>query len=170
MTDGLSTLAPAVANITFYRKPVIQNNQLVIHQGENVQITPIFLNITDDYSPDQVNITVSAVQHGQFQLLPLNQSVTQFTADQLQTGQIFFAQDGSASAPSYQLSVNDPYFVLPLSSANITFYRQPVLLNNRLSIHQGERVQLNASELVVLGRLSIRSSEYNSQSDTAWTV
>ena len=150
VNDPDLALTPAAANITFYRKPVIQNNQLLIHQGENLQMTSGFLNITDDYPLDQVNITISAVQHGAFQFAPTNDSISQFTAQQLLLGQIRFVQDGSASAPGYQLSLNDPYFVLPPNSANITFYRQPVFLNNRLSIHQGEIVRLNASGLVVL--------------------
>lgn len=149
INDPSAALSPDAANITFYRKPVIHNNHPIIHQGESLRLTTAFLNITDAYPAHQVNFTVSAVQHGQFQLLPLNQSITQFTAQQLQNGQVFFVQDGSASAPSYQLSAHDPYFALPPSPANITFYRQPILLNNRLPIHQGESMLLNASWLAV---------------------
>ncbi len=149
LNDPGVVLAPFPANITFYRKPVIHNNHPVIHQGQSLPLMSTFLNITDDYPANQVNFIVSAVQHAQFQLSPSNQSIIQFTAQQLQSGRVFFVQDGSTGTPSYQLSVHDPYFTLPPSPANITFYRQPVLLNNRLSIHQGESVLLNTSWLAV---------------------
>ena len=111
----------------FYRRPVIENNQLVIHQSETVKMTTSLLNVTDDYPDDQVVFTVSNVQQGHFQLTPTNTTITQFTQKQLESDQVWFMQEGSANAPSYQVGVNDPYFTLPpTSSVTTTFYRQPV--------------------------------------------
>ena len=84
--------------------------------------TPSFLNVTDDYPADQVNFIVSNLQHGQFQLLPLNNSVSQFTEQQLSAGQILFTHDNSISGPSYQIGVSDPYFTLSPVPAVITFF------------------------------------------------
>lgn len=150
VSDPYFTLPPSPVKTTFYHRPVIGNNQLKIHQGETVSMTSGFLNVTDDYPSNQVVFTVSNVQHGQFQLLPTNTSVMQFTEQQLAAGQVRFIQDGSTSVPSYQVGVSDPYFTLPPTAAvTTTFYHQPVIGNNQLSIHQGEKVVMMPSQLSV---------------------
>ncbi len=69
---AISTLQ--VATITFYRKPTVLFNELSINQGQKVLISSNFLNLIDDYPISQVNLTISNLQHGQFQLAPLNYS------------------------------------------------------------------------------------------------
>ena len=138
---------PQPANITFSRRLILVKNSLLIHQGQTVQMTSTVLNATDDFSASQINITLSAVQHGQFVLAPGNQSITQFSQQQLLDGQVFFIADGSANAPGYQVIVNDPDLALTPAAANITFYRKPVIQNNQLVIHQGENLQMTSGFL-----------------------
>ena len=139
--------SPQTATVTFYRQPILSSNSLSINQGQSVLFTPGFLNvINEDYSGNQVMFVISNLQHGQFQLLPAQTNVTQFTEQQLQNGQVQFVADGTASSPSYQVSVSDPYFTLAPAAAAVTFYRQPVL-NNTLTINQGQSVVLTPSFL-----------------------
>ena len=95
--------------------------------------------MTDDYPGDQVIFTINNIQHGQFLLVPAI-PIIQFNQQQLLVRQVLFVQDGSASAPTYQITVSDPYFILPANTTNVTFYRRPVIENNQLVIHQGETV------------------------------
>ncbi len=151
VSDPYFTLSADPVTLTFYRRPVIVNNQLVIHQGESIAMTPGFLNVTDDYSDSQVIFTISNLQHGQFQLMPANTTVTQFTAEQLWAGQVRFAQDNSTGAPDYQVGVSDPYFTLPpTSSVTTTFYRRPTITTNQLLINQGEAVVMTPAQLSVM--------------------
>ena len=111
-SDGLALPPPPqTANISFYRRPVLLQNNLLVHQGETVLVTANNLNVTDDYPSDQVLFTISNLQHGQFQLVPAI-SVSQFNQQQLLAQQVLFVHDGSASAPGYQVIVKDPYFTL----------------------------------------------------------
>ena len=112
-SDGLALPPPPqTANISFYRRPVLLQNNLLIHQSETVLITADNLNVTDDYPSDQVIFAISNLQHGQFQLVPAI-PISQFNQQQLLARQVLFVQDGSASVPSYQVTVSDPYFTLP---------------------------------------------------------
>ena len=148
VSDPYFTLPADTVEMAFYRRPVIENNQLVIRQSETVKMTTNLLNVTDDYPDDEVVFTVSNVQQGHFQLTPTNTTITQFTQKQLKSDQVWFVQEGGANAPSYQVGVNDPYFTLPPNSlVTTTFYRQPFITVNQLLIHQGETVVMTASQL-----------------------
>ncbi|MBS0350176.1 MAG: FG-GAP repeat protein [Proteobacteria bacterium] len=140
---------PQNASVTFYRKPFALNNSLWINQGQTLFLNPSMLGVVDDYPPDQVNFTVIDLQHGRFQIFPQNNTVNQFTFQQLLTSQVMLVQDNSTDAPGYQIVVNDPYFVLPESAAQITFYRQLCWISNQLSLIQGDKIILNASDLSV---------------------
>ncbi|MBS0351966.1 MAG: hypothetical protein JSR33_12460 [Proteobacteria bacterium] len=138
---------PQNGTVTFYRKPMFTMNSLAVHQGENIWMTTSLLNVTDDYPADQVNFTVSNLQHGQFRLVSSNTSVMKFTEQQLLSGQILFVQDNSASAPIYQVSLNDPYFTLPpTSSASITFYSRPVFIANQFMVQRNGITLITAAE------------------------
>ncbi len=149
LNDPYFTLSPFPATVTFYRRPTIVTNQLSVNQGQKVLFTSASLNVTEDYLPSQVTFTVTGLQHGQFQLAPLNTSITQFTGQQLLNQQVLFVQDGSSSAPNYQVSVRDPYFNLPSISTNVTFYRKPAVLNNRVSINQGQMLLMTSNFLSI---------------------
>ena len=135
-------------NIKFYHKPALAKNQILINQGQSLVITPSFLNITtEDYPPNQVNFTISNLQHAQFQLAPFNTSITQFTQQQILAGQVSLVQDGSTAAPTYSVGVSDPYFTLSPAAAAMSFYRKPILAGNSLALNQGQRVTLTSKFL-----------------------
>lgn len=151
VSDPYFILPPISATVTFYREPVLVNNQLSINQGQSLLMTSLFLNITnEDYPDDQVNFTMSKLQYGQFQLAPLNVSVTQFSERQLLTDQVFFVHDNSSVSPSYQVSVSDPYFTLAPTFATVTFYRKPTLISNPISIYQGKSLVMTSALLKVI--------------------
>lgn len=145
-SNGIAWTGPAVANISFVPSPTLTNNYLVVHQGEKLEMTADFLNVTD-YPPDQVTFTIGDSQYGQFQLLSSNDSITQFTQQQLLANQVFFIQDNSTYTPSYQVSVSDPYFTRSPVSAAVTFYRQPVLVAYPFSMCQGQSVVMTSAFL-----------------------
>ena len=148
-SDGLALPPPSqLANITFYRRPILLQNNLGVHQGETVLITANNLNVTDDYPTDQVVFMIDNIKHGQFQIAP-NISVSQFSQQQILAGQVLFVQDNGTDAPSYQVILKDPYFTLPANTVNMTFYRQPIIENNQLVIHQGETVNMTTRFLNV---------------------
>ena len=105
--------------------------------------------MTEDYLSNQVTLSVSQVQHGQFQLLPSNISLTQFSEQQLLSGQVAFVQDSSDYAPSYQIGLSDPYFNLPSSGSEINFFHRPVFVNNQLTLFEGEALLLTSSNINV---------------------
>ena len=149
MSDGYFSLPAQAANITFYRRPVWVNHSLTIHQGESLVINPAFLGVSDDYPPGQVNFTIVNSQHGQWKLLPANQSLSEFTQQQLLAGQVVMMQDDSNQAPVFAVEVNDPYFTLSPLTPDITFYRRPVLVNNQLSIVEHKTTVLSKNYLSV---------------------
>ena len=127
VSDPYFILPPAATGITFYRVPVWNNNRLVVKQGQSVEITTDFLSVTDDYPPSQIIFSASEIQHGNFILSPSDNSITQFSEQQLASSQIRFVHDGSVNSPSYQIGVSDGYFTLPASSAEIDFSKNEII-------------------------------------------
>jgi hypothetical protein len=144
-TSGIAWTGPQAAQVTL-NQVVFQTPTLTIHQGETVLMSPVNLNVTDTYNASQVNFNITNVQHGQFLLLPLNNSVTQFTQQQVQTGQVLFQQDGSPVAPVYTVTVSDPGITTAPKNATIVFYRQPDLQLSALTLHQNQTVPVGNGE------------------------
>ena len=124
-------------------------NQLTtLNQRQSLVMTSEFLNVTDDYPPDQVIFTISNLNYAYFKLLPLNHSILQFTESQLLAGQILLVQDGTPLAPFYSVSVSDPGFVLPPQvSGIINFNTAPIFINNRLDIAPGQTIVIGSNDL-----------------------
>jgi hypothetical protein len=148
VSNAQRSTTPQVANITFYHRPLWQANQLTLTQGDELFLDNHHINITEDQPANKVQFIISGLQHGQFKLSPANNTVTQFTQQQLLAGQVLFMHDKTGNAPSYQLALNDSYFVLSPQPAIINFTAlPPVLGNNRLTALQGQTVALNAADL-----------------------
>ena len=102
----------------------------------------------DDYPPSQIIFAIDQIQHGQFQLLPSNSTIQQFTQEQLSAKQILLIQDNTAEAPSYRVGISDPYFNVPImSEVTTTFYRRPSFIHNQLQILEGATVLITNNEL-----------------------
>ena len=130
--------------------PLLINNELLINQNETVLLnTSHLLAIDANHNPDQLFFIISNLSHGQFfRTDNLNQSVTNFSQQQVMDHQIVFRHDGSAIAPSYKMGVNTSGLAfIPPQLASIDFDAQPVLLNNTLLIQPGETVLINNQTL-----------------------
>ncbi len=84
-------------------------------QGQTVLLSPVNLAATDpDNSAASINFLVSNVQHGYFQtIFSPGVALNSFIQSEVQNGVIQFVTDGSASAPSYEISVSDGIITTP---------------------------------------------------------
>lgn len=96
--------------------PVVTRNEpLVVEEGEIAQITPaLSLQIHDEDNPLAVLVTVvEAPKHGRLLRLPERERVRAFNLDNLATGSIHYAHDGSETQFDLALlQVSDGYNVV----------------------------------------------------------
>ncbi len=155
----------AVAGLIVFDIPeklVIVNNQLIISQGQTVNITLADISARDTrqvgFYP-QLAFTVSNVTHGLFVFSNnSNQPITQFTQQDIISGAIQFSHDGGQVPPSYLLAANNgalvtfpiaPLVTFPVT-VNITFYKiiqAPVLVANKLIINEGQTLTLSQNDI-----------------------
>ncbi len=149
VTDGrLSSVAePAV--IDFDTTPVLQNNSLVINQGQTITLNAQMFSATHATGEDNLLLfVISNMMHGQFSVVTSpDQSLLQFYQQNISDQRIQFTHDNSTSAPAYQVSVTDQRITTPPQLAHIDFDANPILVNNTLIINQGQRVVLDSSSL-----------------------
>ena len=123
LSDPYFTLSPtSPASITFYPRPVFIANQLAIQRNGTALVASAELSVGDNYPDSQVTFTVQTA-HGQFEFISSsgNQSTTQFTQQQLKAGQVQFRHDGSISAPSYNVTISDPYFTVGSVTGSVNY-------------------------------------------------
>ena len=149
VTDGRlsSTAEPAV--IDFDSTPMLQNNSLVINQGQIVIVNEQMLSATHPTGEDNLLLfMVRNLTHGQFSVVASpDQSLVQFYQQNITDQHIQFTHDNSTSAPAYQVFVTDQRITTAPQSAHIDFDANPILVNNTLIINQGQRVILDSSSL-----------------------
>ena len=148
---GLPSTSPSPSEVVFTSiSPAIYSNSLSINQGQTVILTSSNLNITDPGdTSNNLRITISGLQHGQFTLVNApNTSITQFTQAQINNQAVQFIHDGNTSAPTYSVVAKDSCGLTTLSQvANVNFNLPPVLLNNQLTIQEGQTVTLTSGSL-----------------------
>jgi len=147
-SDGIAWTGPLTANVSmaFVR---VDNNQLVINQGQTVILTSQNLSADDKsgYNPNLI-FTISNIQQGRFAFVSSSsQPVTQFQQQNVIENQVSFMHDNSQSAPSYSVVVTDGVMSSPVQAASIDFDAEPVLVNNQLTINQGQVVTLVSENL-----------------------
>lgn len=133
--------------------PVFMNNQLSINQGERVQINDSsLLAVSINHNASQILLSIKGLQHGQFQWDADPQSnITQFYQQDVLDGHVYFQHDNSLYAPIYSVAANTTGMAwMPAQAASIDFYAQPVLLNNSITIGQGQTVTLTSAELLAM--------------------
>jgi hypothetical protein len=136
--------------IDFQQSFVLVNNQLSINQGQTIILTTTNLLASDLYNssndPNLIFI-VSNIQHGYFAFLSRPTiAITSFSQAQLQSGNVHFVTDNSLFAPSFDVSVvNGAVSTLPQACSVI--FNPPVLVDNYLSVNQGQTVILTSSNL-----------------------
>lgn len=147
VSDGRMSSAVQAATVSFDETPVLTSNSLTINQGQTVVLSSSNLSATDPYAPS-FTFTLSNVQHGYFSLTSApTTSITSFTQAQLQSGSVQFVHDGSINPPSYNVLVSDGRIASTAQAATISFDIPPSLVNNALTINQGQTVVLSSSNL-----------------------
>ena len=155
VSDGSMTDGPSVASISFSNAndaPALVNNSLTINEGETIVLSGADLSATDiDNADNTLAFTVSGVTNGQFELVASSGlEITSFTQQQITDGNVQFVHDGGESAPAYSISVSDGSLNDGPSAATISFSNAndaPVLVNNSLTISEGQTVILNGTTL-----------------------
>ena len=148
-SEGIAWTGPISANITFFDNFVIENNQLVINQGQSLILTSTNLKATNKGKEDEsLNFLISDLVHGQFEFLSApNQSILIFQQQNITDGVVRFIHDDTENAPSYRVAVSNGTLSSPAQSAVIDFDANPVIVNNRLVINQGQSVRLTSAVL-----------------------
>ena len=147
-SSGIAWTGPFPANITFISF-LIENNQLVINQGQTVTLTSDNMKSTyQNKIEGDLSFLVSDLAHGQFELIDApNQPIIVFQQQNITDGLVRFIHDNSINAPSYQLAVSNGVITTPPQAAFIDFDTLPVLLANQLMINQGQSVRITSAIL-----------------------
>ena len=133
--------------INFISNINLINNNLNIMKGESLMITSDLLSAI---SIQGMNIifAITDLLHGQF--FVSNQSMTQFTKQNILDFMVFFSHDDSQNSPSYKVSVGDGSQFSDPFEALISFNNlssSPILLNNYFIINQGQILTLSNDNL-----------------------
>ncbi len=138
---------------TIFYTPIelnLLNNRLTIIPGQSVVLTSNELSAVDslDNSANLI-FNMSNIQHGSFsQVINPTVAITQFNQGSVTTGKIQFTQDGTANSPGYTVTVIDSFGSINGSNpCSVTFYLEPRLINNQLTIVQGGSVTLSSNDL-----------------------
>jgi VCBS repeat-containing protein len=107
--------------------PVLANNTITVVQGTGVLLAPAQLGATDiDTAAGSLVFTVSNVQAGRFELVSApGTAVTTFTQADINSGLVRFVQNGSATAPAYDVSVTDGTTTIGPVAGTVTFTLAP---------------------------------------------
>lgn len=147
--NGIASISPQSSTVTFYATPVLVNNILQINQGQPLVLSSSNLNANDPNGRlFTLTFLVSNVQHGYFSFVNSPSiKISNFIQSQVQSGQVQFVPDGSTSAPSYSVVVSNGRISSASQSGVVVFTLIPSLVNNNLSIGQGQTVILTSSNL-----------------------
>ncbi len=125
-------------------------NQLHIAVGKTVPFNASLLSIVSSTKNNATIVyTPEMVQHGYFASIGSSSvTLSSFTPENITSVQ--FQQDGSALAPSYQISVRHTALLHVYSIAEVDFLGYPpVLLNNEIYVNQGLSTLVTSSDLSV---------------------
>ena len=103
--------------------PALGNNSLSLLEGETVVLSVANLSATDvDDADSSLIFNVSNVTGGHFALASAPQTlIASFTQAQITASQVVFIQNGSESAPTYDVSVTDSNTSTVATAASVTF-------------------------------------------------
>ena len=146
---------------------VLVTNKLQLVSGSIIRLNATYLSAYDLNNKNNTIVFVpSNITHGYFELVSKpGVALNNFTQPQLVSGAVQFVHDGSVFAPSYNITVysagiawtgpaaaNITFFpVTPTSTPTLTptstLVPTPVLLNNQLTLSDGETVVLSSANL-----------------------
>ncbi len=150
VSDGRITLSPVAAKIDFDLFPILENNQLVINQGQTLKLTSSNLRATHAGSEDgNLSFIISDCQYGQFEWIKSpDTAITVFQQQNITDQLVQFVHDNSISAPTYRVAVSDGRITTTPSWSSIDFDLNPILINNQLTIGEGATVILTPKNLL----------------------
>jgi hypothetical protein len=145
--------------------PVISRNHLALEEGGMVILTSSnLLSVDADIVTGDLAYEVTGLTHGQFELLSdPGVSVTRFTQQQIDRGQISFIHDGGEFAPSYQVSVSDGLFSAGPMAAVVQF-------TNANDAPQAGDLSYETGASVVVGNVLLAAEDSDGDSLTASLV
>jgi hypothetical protein len=159
---GLAFTPPVNSMIAFIPiNPIITLNNLALNQGQTVILNTNNFNTIDPGDlPSNLRYTATAIQRGQFTLVSTpSVAITHFTQLQINSGSIQFISDGTATAPSYTISVQNSCGLTSTPQAgDVNFNLSPTIGNNQLTISEGTSVILTNSFLSATDPDNIASS------------
>ncbi len=147
-SSGIAWTGPVPANVTLSNF-ILENNQLIINQGQVVTLTSDNMKATyENKIEGDLSFLISSLAHGQFEWInALNQPILVFQQQNITDGLVRFIHDNSINAPAYQLAVSNGVITSPPQTAFIDFDTIPVLLTNQLVINQGQSVRITPNIL-----------------------
>lgn len=130
--------------------PVMDNNQLVINQGETIILSADNINASVSNGDNlQLQFAVNSIRNGRFQFS--NDSgtfITQFSQAEIINGDVEFVHVGEGrDTPVYQISVSDGPLSTGFSNGVIDFDAAPQLLNNTLMVNNAETIVIKNENL-----------------------
>ena len=162
VSDGLASSTSYAAVIDFtHLPPALGTNQLIINEGGSIILTAANLNATDKGSlPSAILFKINNLQHGNFSRITIPEiAAGNFTMQEVLNGQIRFMHDCSEDAPKYAVIASDNFASAPAANATIHFNNiPPVLINNRLTLNEGDNILLSSESIYALNTGIARST------------
>ena len=154
VTDGRTTTNSTAANVTFYKQPIFNANQLFVKVGGTVTLTTdnLCVNECDDVVSDNIQFNVDSplLQYGQFeQVGSPGKSIMSFLQREIKSNGICFVADGGGQAPRYSLMAVDLTFGLSSNSTGSSL----LLTQNYWPINQGQILNITPAVLNVTGSM-----------------
>ncbi len=155
VSDGRASTAKQTANILFTNAvnrqiPVLGNHQLVINQNDVITLTSKEISASSE-SVDSSTLLfiVDKIGNGRFQLATEpGIFITQFSQDKIINGNMQFVHTGSGrDKPSYTIAVSDGELSSVFANSIIDFNAAPQLINNTISINNGETIIIKNENL-----------------------
>lgn len=155
VSDGELKTSPETVLVTSFIAldglPLLQRNQISLHDGENKLLTVNEVLAYDEESPDSDTFfDVTALQHGQFfYATSPDVAVTRFSQQDINDHLLRFLHDGGLVPPTYNLTVQAGSDTLPSSAVSVDFtvLNPPILLLNSLTLGKGDSVVLVPADL-----------------------
>ena len=142
--DGSDYTNTLHADVIFTLMPAFVINKLTIEQGTSVLVTKALI----DASIPSFSNVIFTIESANFCSFSSNTAtnLTQFSQNQILSNSIQFVHDGSNSAPSYTLSINDGFDIVS-NASDITFIKMPTFLAKQITIRQGQRLIITTESL-----------------------
>ncbi len=162
---GVSSQAAAITFQGVNDPPEITQNFFEIREGVRLELSTANLLATDAETllDSKIRFTVSNVVGGAFFDLEAN-PITSFTQEQLRNGDINFVPSPAAEPdviPAFDITVDDGEGGVITVPANVSFISvndAPALVNNSLTLKEGETVVLTSSNLSAIDSDNVASS------------